>query len=383
MNWEELEKKLDSKEMKEHMLLQGVSISKTINKEMEKIMDVANAVRRFKRFVFSGCGDKHVVPLITEFLWRNVSDKPLDVIHSRVLADFPPRYLDESTCVVFISQSGTTKDTVEACKTIIEKGCKFITITNLKERKEDSLVDLAEKYDGCVIRTHTKLYPETPLPSTGTFHTSLAVLNLLTMFINDAGEKLFDFQVNIIPNVVDKLSKSISVIKECRELGLKMRKFNDFYVVGDGPRFPVARKQAKIMLMEGVKTNACDVELEEFVHSLIETLESQKKNPLILLKPLDRWLSDSSLMNYKIVKNLWEKVCGRGMVFEIDPFAFLNEDLRRTFSCVEGNLLSPFLYAVVLGWLTYYLALAKNVDPGVGKLVKKVRSKKEMEGLLS
>jgi len=369
--------------MKEHMMLQGVSISETINKEMETIIDVAKDVRHFKRFIFSGCGDKYVVPLITEFLWRNVSEKPLDVIHSRMLADFPPRYLNEDTCVVFISQSGTTKDTVEACKVVIEKKCKFIVITNLKEEKEGSLVELAEKYDGYVIRTHTKLYPETPLPSTGTFHTSLTVLNLLSLFINDAKRKFFDFQVNIIPGIVNKLSKSNVVMEKSKGLGLKLKDFDDFYVVGDGPRFPVARRQAKIMLMEGVKTNACDVELEEFVHSLIETLESKKKNLLILLKPLDGWLSESSTLNYIIIKNLWERLSGKEMIVEIDPFVFLDEDTRKTFSCVEGNLLSPFLYAVVLGWLTYYLALAKVMDPGVGKLVKKVRSKKEIEELLS
>jgi fructoselysine-6-P-deglycase FrlB-like protein len=271
-------------------------------------------------------------------------------------------------------------DTIEACRIAIQKEANVICITNLKEKKSDSLVELCENYKkGFVIKTHTKIYPETPLPSTGTFQTALVSLNLLTLLINDAPNTFFDLQINHIPKLVDYLSNSKEVKKECMEVANKLKVFDNFYTVGDGPRYGIARKHAKIMLMEGVKTNACDVESEEFVHSLIESLETKKRNPLILLKPLGTWAG--SKMNYEIIRKMWLKHAGKGKLFEIDPFRFLDTEIK-LFGGIEGDLLSPFLYSVLSEWQSFYLALAKNVDPGSAKLVKKIRGKEEIKKVL-
>lgn len=381
MNWKILEEKFDSTKMKNHIETQGLSIELTINKELENIKEVARKVKGYNKFIFSGCGDKYIVSLISEFLWKNVSEKYLDVIQSRILANYPPKWLDKNTCIVFLSQSGTTMDTLEACKTAMRKEANVICITNLKERKRNSLVELCENYKkGFVIKTHTKIYPETPLPSTGTFHTALASLNLLTLFINNGSDIFFDIQINHIPKIVDYLSNSKEVKKESMKMASKLKGFNNFYVVGDASRYGVARKHAKIMLMEGVKTNACDVESEEFIHSLIESLESKKQNPLILLKPLETWIS--SQMNYKIIRKLWLKYAGKGKLIELNPFMFLDAEVKKLFSGIEGDLLSPFLYTVLSEWQSFYLALAKNIDPGKAKLIKKVRGEEEIKKYL-
>ncbi|MFN6992243.1 MAG: hypothetical protein ACK4MM_05930, partial [Fervidobacterium sp.] len=272
--------------------------------------------------------------------------------------------------------SGTTADTLEACKLAISRNAFVVVITNLKEKKLGSLVELCENYKkGFVLRTHTEIYPEQPLPSTATFHTSLAILNLFSFLVNNSDNKFLDLQVNHIPKIVDYLSRNEKLIESCKKTALKLKNYDNFYVVGDGPRYLIARKHAKIMLMEGVKTNACDVESEEFIHSLIETLEG-KINPLILLKPLDSW--EKSKENYLLVKNTWPK----NKIIEIDPFEFLDNDVKALFGGIEGDLMSPFIYAVLSEWQSYYLAVLKKVDPGKAKLVKKVRSEEELKSFL-
>jgi len=380
-DWDRLEKDFDSTGMKEHIKNQGKSLILTFKNESKKVEKIARIVESCNNFVFSGCGDKYVVSRISEFLWDQISDKPLKVIQSRILADHPPRFLDSDTCVVFLSQSGTTADTVDACKTIMEKGCTVVVITNLKENKKGSLNYICEKYEkGYVLHTHTVLYPETPLPSTGSFHTSLALLDLLTLHINHEQERFLDILLNEIPVAVHELSNSEYVLRWAKLTADKLRFFNHFYVIGDGIRYFVAKKHANIMLMEGVKVNACSVESEEFIHSLIETLECEKKNPLILLKPVFSWYSSMSWMNQRIIRHMWLNYAGENMYFEINPFDFLKT--KKKFSGIEGNLLSPFLYTVPLEWQAYYLALLKNVDPGTAKLVNKIRSKDELEKLL-
>jgi len=365
--------------MKQEIEDQGLSIDLTIKNELENIKNISKKLKNCKRFIFSGCGDKYIVPLASEYLWNHISDKPLNVVQSEVFKNYPPKFLDKRTCVVFVSQSGTTHDTVEACRLAIEKECNVVTITNLKGKKEGSLVELCENYkNGYVIRTHTKTYPEKSLPSTGSFHTSLAVLNLFTIFVNNGPQKFTDLQISYIPKIVHQLSNSETVKNWAKQKSKRLKKFNNFYVVGNGPRYPAAKKQARIMMMESVKTNACDVEGEEFVHSLIETLES-KTNPLILLKPLEDWRH--SFRNFEMIMKFWSGHSGKELII-VDPFEFLDAKSKQLFSGVECDLLSPFLYMPQLEWLSYYLAFEKGFDPSIGKLVNKIRSKNEIHGLL-
>ncbi|MFN6992244.1 MAG: hypothetical protein ACK4MM_05935, partial [Fervidobacterium sp.] len=91
MNWKELERRYDSTKMKENIESQGISIELTIKNEIERIKNVAKRVRSCKHFIFSGCGDKHIVALLSQFIWNNISNKHLDVIQSKVLSKYPPK----------------------------------------------------------------------------------------------------------------------------------------------------------------------------------------------------------------------------------------------------------------------------------------------------
>ncbi|MEM5878437.1 MAG: SIS domain-containing protein [Candidatus Aenigmatarchaeota archaeon] len=371
-----MEKKLDSTRMKQHIQSQGRSISQTINNEIENIIKIASKVKNSDNFIFSGCGDKHIVGLASQFLWNKISNKHLSVVQSRLLVNYP-NYMDKRTCIVFTTQSGTTFDTIQACKFAINKKAKVVCITNLKEKKESSIVELCENYEnGYVIRTHTEIYPEEPLPSTSTFHTSLAALNLFSLVVNNNRSRIAEIQTNYIPKLIDVLSRSEKLMDFSKNVAKKLKSEDNFYVLGDGPRYVSAKKAARIMLMEGSKVNACDIESEEFIHSLIETIEG-KPNFMFLLKPLDFW--DKPMQLYKIIKNTWPK----NKLLEIDPFEFLDADTKTIFSSDDADIFSPFIYTVPLEWIGYYLALIKGKDPGRGKLVNKIRSQENVKNFLT
>lgn len=376
MNWISLENKMDSTKMKQHIQSQGRSISLTINNEIENIIKIASKVKSSQNFIFSGCGDKYIVSLASQFLWNKISTRHLSIVQSRLLANYPS-YINKKTCIVFVTQSGTTFDTIEACKLAISKKAKVVCITNLKEKKESSIVELCENYEnGNVIRTHTEIYPEEPLPSTSTFHTSLAALNLFSLAVNNNRSKIAEIQTNYIPKVVDILSRNEKLMDFCKNMSRKLKKIDNIYVVGDGPRYVSAKKAARIMFMEGSKINAYDIESEEFIHSLIETIEG-KPNLMFLLKPLDFW--DKPMQLYKIIKNTWPK----NRLVEIDPFEFLDADTKMIFSSDETDIFSPFIYTIPFEWLSYYLALIKGKNPGKGKLVSKVRSQEKVKNFLT
>ena len=374
MDFKKLEK-LDSTRMKENIESQGKSISLTFTREIENIKRVASSIKNYQNFVFSGCGDKYIVPLISQYFWHKNSSKPLYVFQAKTLSNYMPKMIDKNTCIIFLSQSGTTVDVLEACKAAMQRQACIVAITNLKEEKPNSIIDVCKGYKKFfLIRTWTELYPEEPLPSTATFHTSLAVLNLL-IFLITGDERGLDMQVNQIPRIVDLLSRSDKVKEYAKKIALRLKDKENFYIIGDGPRYAVARKAARIMFMEGVKTNACDVEAEEFVHSLIEVVE-RKPNMLLLLKPLEFWKKAEK--NYKLIKTIWPK----NLLIEIDPFDFLNDE-KSMFADEYGDLFSPFIYIIPLEWTSYYLALAKKVDPGKAMIVKKVRSEENIQNLFN
>lgn len=376
MNWDGLEKEYDSLDMKDNILTQGESTIKTLTNEIQNVHGASEIISRCDRVLLVGAGDKYLIPMISEYLWRRFTHKPIRVIHSRILADYGIKR-GKGSCAIFISQSGKTEDTMDALKKVVSEGIETIGITNLKERSSETLYQI-EDHGGIVLRTHTILYPEKPTPSTATFHSTLALLNTLLLFALDGKtkgvEEFIEKQIKDIPKLIDDLSRSKDVIKWSMKKAKDFLEFSgsSFYVVGDGPRYPVARKQALIMLMEACKQDACPIEAEEFSHSLIETLEPENRNkkPLILLKPKKSFISKSLSNQLEFIEKVWKKYGGENKYLAVDPFAFTDYEISDN----VGNLLTPPLYMIPLEWFTYYYAIAQRVDPGKTRLVGKIRN---------
>ncbi|MFX0096581.1 MAG: SIS domain-containing protein [Candidatus Hodarchaeota archaeon] len=375
MNWDRLEKEFDSLNMKDNILTQGESVIKTLKNEIKNASEASELISKCERVLLTGAGDKYLIPMISEYLWQYFTHKPIRVIHSRILADYGIKE-GRGTCVIFISQSGKTGDTIDAVKRVVPEGIKAIGITNLRERSSGTLYQI-EDHGGIVLKTHTILYPEKPTPSTATFHSTLALLNVLLLYaLHREGkgvEELIEKQTREIPVLIDELSRSRNVIKWGIEKAGGFLEFSgsSFYVVGDGPRYPIARKQALIMLMEACKQDACAVEAEEFPHSLIETLEPENRNkkPLILLKPREDFISKPISKQLEFIERVWKKYGGENRFLDVDPFNFTDYEI----SGYAGNLLTPPLYIIPLEWFTYYYAIAQEIDPGKTKLVGKIR----------
>jgi glucosamine--fructose-6-phosphate aminotransferase (isomerizing) len=333
VNWSKLEE-LDSLNMKREILNQGKA---TLYSLQECFYDLPEKPK-FNNLVITGAGDKYLIALLGKFLWESFSDVPVQAVHSRTLAEHKPKFLNRNSLLVPLSQSGRTRDTLQAVKLAKSRKSKIFGITNNKFKSIPFL--------------ETRVV-ERSLPSTGTFHATLAVLNfLLLTFLQKKKELKSYFGVL---KKVDVITNNKSVISWAKKTAAKYEGRDDFVVLGDGPRYPVARKTALIMFMEAAKVNAFPLMTEEFVHSLIETLEEKQDNPLILLKPRKSWVSGDLWKNVKLVERLWkDKVV-------VKPRG-------------QGSVLSAQLYAPELEWLAYYLALVRGVDPGVGKLVRKVRN---------
>ncbi|MEM2108932.1 MAG: SIS domain-containing protein [Candidatus Odinarchaeota archaeon] len=373
--WGELEKQYDTLALKENILTLAESVKRTFHLEDNRIEEAAAKLRECSNIILTGAGDKYIIPCISKIVWRHFSKKPVEVYHSRSLCE-QNLLLDDETAVIFLSQSGATYDTIQAYKKLSSKIKLSIWVTNLKEQSPGSIYNL--KTDNCIIlNTHTVKYPEKPIISTSTFQTTLALLNDLLLTVIDTSESLNlkKIQREKLPNLIEEATRSSKLIEWSKRTAEELMKHRNetFYVLGDGVRYLIALKQATIMFMEGCKQDACPIRTEEFIHSLIETLEPENpvKKPLILLNPHSSFSSETMLNTVKYITKMWRKHAGKDKIFLISPYNFIKSELYGN----TGDLLSPALYAIPLMWLTYYYALSLRVDPGISKLVTKIRRK--------
>ncbi|MBR9678847.1 MAG: SIS domain-containing protein [Nanoarchaeota archaeon] len=332
VNWSKLEK-IDSLNMKQELLNQGKATVFSLQKSLYNFPEKPV----FKNLVITGAGDKYLIGLMAKFLWESYSSLPIQVVHSRTLFEQKPKFVNKDSLVIALSQSGRTRDTLQAVKFVKSRKSQVLGITN------NAFSSIPFVQTSVVERS---------IPSSGTFHATSAVLNFLLLTFLEKKSELKTY-LNVLKKI-DVVTNDDKVISWAKETALKYKNASDFIVLGDGPRYPVARKTALIMFMEAAKVNAFPLMTEEFVHSLIETLEKKQVSPLILLKPRKSWVSNDLWKNIALIENLWvDKLV-------IKPRA-------------KFNVLGAQLYAPELEWLAYYLALVRGVDPGVGKLVRKVR----------
>jgi len=336
--------------MRSHILKQGLSARKTLEANRKAVEEFA-AVAEFDRIIVNGAGDKYLVGLTASYLWRSFGREPLTVVHSRDLADNPP-YMDEDTLVVFLSQSGRTRDTLDAARVAARHHAQSLVITNLRDPVPETLWFLRDS--GPVLVTQTEIYPERSLPSTMTFHSTLSLL--WHVLAELAGKDLYE-ELLAAADLTHELSNDPGLERKAAETAKKLS--GPRYVFGDGPRYGLARKLALIMFMEGAKVNAFPLETEEFLHSAIETLEPEAEHlPAVVFMPPPK---EPFRKRAEKVVRLWGK---RAPVHTIEPPAGVPE------------MLSPQPQMVFGEWLAYHEALLRGVDPGVSKLVDKVRAGK-------
>ncbi len=292
------------------------------------------------RLILSGAGDKYCVALLLQEL-LDITGKESRVIHP---AEIPGKIFSKANTFVFITQSGKTKDVLKAIEYLKGKGHeKIFAITNLKEPVAGSVYSLLPSTN--IFNTATVHYPERPLPSTETFIAS--VFLGASLFIGR--EKLAEPTRKIKSRIASKDLRSSGIKKAEKLLELLPAVYTGF-----APFYPVVRKSALIMTMEGIKEAAFPLRAEEFLHSLIEVLESSRGGiPLVLFG----FEEDSRI----------EKI------MEMWKWPVLRYSAPMPNSALE-KVLYTVIPAVEFMWTAYTAALLLGKDPGAAKMVKKVRA---------
>ena len=138
----------------------------------EKIGLTAEEIRSFERVIFTACGTAMHAGHVGRFLMDKVAGIPAESDLAAELSRRDPVVLKNTLCIV-VSQSGETADTLEALRTMKEKGAKILGVINVVDSS------IARESDAVA---YIQAGPEISVASTKAYTLQVLTLELLTLY---------------------------------------------------------------------------------------------------------------------------------------------------------------------------------------------------------
>jgi glucosamine--fructose-6-phosphate aminotransferase (isomerizing) len=295
------------------------------------------------------CGTAWHAGLVGKFLLEEVAGIPTEVDYGSEFRYRAP-FLDSSTLLLLISQSGETADTLAAIEIGRTKRAKIVSVCNVVDSS------IARKSDG-VFYTHAG--PEISVASTKAFTTQLAALYLLAVGLGRkrgqlqrarAGKLLRELMC--VPQYVDEALRLEARIDDVvHELG----EARDFLYLGRGINYPIALEGA-LKLKEISYIHAEGYPAGEMKHGPIALID--EKMPVVILIPKDRHFQ-KTVGNLKEARSRGAKI----VALTDDPDCGITGDVHRLVVIPRaGYFLTPVVLTVPLQLLAYQIAVYRGTD---------------------
>ena len=258
-------------------------------------------------------------------------------------------YIDESTLLVTISQSGETADTLTSLRHAKDQSyLGSLTICNVPTSS------IARESDFILL---TNAGPEIGVASTKAFTTQLVALMLLAMSIakaKDINPKLRTRITSALRALPEIIEESFNLKPIIQEIAPKIAEKDNALFLGRGIFYPIA-KEGALKLKEISYIHAEAYPAGELKHGPLALIDEEM--PVIALAP-------ESEIAEKLVSNL-EEVKARGGTLYVFSDPSISMDLKsgRLINMPKCDfLLTPIIYTIPLQILSYEVALLRGTD---------------------
>ena len=298
-------------------------------------------------------GTSHYAAMVGKYWIEKFSSVPVNV---ELSSEY--RYRNPATsmysCMIVISQSGESIDTLMAMREAKRLNLKTISITNV----ENSSIDRESDYS-----IYTHVGPEVGVASTKSFTSQLIVLLSIAIKIGlynnkISTEKCMDFIKNLklVPNF---LSKILSLNKEFINLAQSIKNSHNILYLGRGILYPLA--------LEG----ALKLKELSYIHSEGFAAGEMKHGPIALIEeglPIIMFLTSDGLEE-KSISNLQEALARGGKVFlisdqkNLNKISFVqNKILIPSFQNNWNDVFSPIFMSIPAQLIAYHVARERGTD---------------------
>ena len=313
-------------------------------------------IRRFSKITIAASGSSRHAGIVGEFMLERMTGLPVEV-------DFASQYCYRDPVVganeltIFISQSGTTIDTIAALHEARRKGSKSLAICNVPD------TPLTRDADATLL---TYAGEEIAIAATKSFTTQLTALFLLSAYIAQMRGKsqAAESAIRQLKRLPELMRHVLSADATCRRFAETFAKYKDFIYVGRDIDYPIALEGA-LKLKEISYIHAEGYPTGELKHG--PTALINEHLPIVVLVTLDREDAGSVLRYGKSVSNMREFVERQTPVLAV--VTGTNGEISKMTPFVVSVpgapvLLQPILEVVPLQFLAYHIAVlcGHNVD---------------------
>ncbi|OUS07232.1 glutamine--fructose-6-phosphate aminotransferase [Rhodobacterales bacterium 52_120_T64] len=305
---------------------------------------------QFDRIVLVACGTAHYACAVAKYWFEKIARIPVEIdVASEFRYREPP--MNGRECVMFISQSGETADTLAALRYVQGKVASIVAIVNVAESSISREADFS-----LLIMAG----PEISVASTKAFTCQLTVLACLAILagrqhgtVDQSEEKrLIDALMSAPRLIGEAINSSADLNIASRELA----KAQDILFLGRGSLFPLAMEGA-LKLKELSYIHAEGFPSGELKHGPIALVDDSV--PVIVFTP-------SGGLFEKTVSNM-EEVMARGgkilLITDEDGAATASSGVWHTVLMPKVDpFIAPIVYAVPAQLLAYHTAVEKGTD---------------------
>ena len=317
----------------------------------------SDQIRSFSKITIAASGSSRHAGMVGEFMFERMAKIDVEV-------DFASQYCYRDPVVapqeltVFLSQSGTTIDTLTALQVARRKHARSLAICNVPETPLTQLAD-------ATFLTHAG--EEVAIAATKSFTTQLTALFLLAAYFAQVRGTLNAAAKRALAELQDlppRMEEALHTDDRSREYAQQLYRFKDFIFIGRDIDYPIALEGA-LKLKEVSYIHAEGYPTGELKHGPTALVNEQL--PIVVLAAHDSRDPDSTLRYDRSVSNIREFIDREIPVLSIVPRS--DREIEKIAPCVlrvpdVPLLLQPILEVIPLQLLAYHVAVlcGRDVD---------------------
>jgi glucosamine--fructose-6-phosphate aminotransferase (isomerizing) len=317
-----------------------------------------------KHIFLIGAGSSYHAGFAMSYMFNRITKIPTFTEFSMEFQYLVKPILTKEDCVIAISQSGETRDTIESIKISKEFGCLTIGITNninsTLSNISDYTIDLNCGKENSVLATKT-------------YVTELAALAILSLEIAKEKKSISNEEINSIwvelIRIPDKIHSVLPILHDNIKDHSDFLKSTRFcFILGSGPDYATAM-EAALKLKEGARIFGQAYSTAEFPHGPITLADSD--TCIIAIIPHEEDKRKSNLL--QLLKRIKERKAQILGVYEAAKIDDIPEQLDITLRVPNTLMdLQPIVMILAVQLLTLEIAKANGLNPDEPKFLTKV-----------
>ncbi|MBC7074086.1 glutamine--fructose-6-phosphate transaminase (isomerizing) [Candidatus Parcubacteria bacterium] len=329
--------------------LRGRIILKEGMAKLGGLESIQEKTKEIEKIVITGMGSALLAGRVGEYMLEEYAQIPTEIEYASELR-YKKLVFGKKDCLLAISQSGETIDTLFAIREAKRKGILTLGIVNVVGSS------IAREVEAGV---YNRAGPEIGVAATKSFVSQLAILALLSVFFGRQREMSLVMgrrilgELQKIPNLARKI---LAKKNQIQALAKKYSKYKNFLFLGRKYNYPIALEGA-LKLKEISYLHAEGYPAGEMKHGPIALID--ENFPVIAICP-----SDS--VYEKMLSNIEEIKARKGKVFAIATEK--NREIEKLADDVffvpkTLEMLTPILTVIPLQLFAYYIAVILRRDP--------------------